>query len=65
MTGIEHEETEKIVVLGIGINGCEAVNRMIERKTEGVDFAIAAEDGFMHGREKIFSEHDSELQKIL
>ena len=44
MTGIEHEETEKIVVLGIGINGCEAVNRMIERKTEGVEFVIAAEN---------------------
>lgn len=44
MAGIEHEETEKIVVLGIGIDGCEAVNRMIVRRAEGVEFAAAAED---------------------
>lgn len=44
MAGIKHEETEKIVVIGICIDGCKAVNRMIVRRAEGVEFAAAAED---------------------
>ena len=37
-------KNEKIVVLGLGSEGCNLINRMISQKLKGVEFAVVGED---------------------
>ena len=37
----EADSSAKILVIGVGGGGCNAVNRMIESGVKGVDFIVA------------------------
>ena len=39
-----YHDKEKFIILGIGINGCEAVNDMITREPDGVEFFAACDN---------------------
>src|SRR5574344_1002272 len=44
MFGLEMDQIAKIIVIGVGGGGCNAVNRMIESGVKGVEFYVANTD---------------------
>lgn len=61
-------KSKKVVVLGLGSEGCKLINRMISQKLEGVEFAVVSENettlDFCNGAKKFLINEIKDCKKF-